>query len=142
MPLVYRRGLDRKLTSAEVDGNWDYVIGLSQSGPQGPQGPAGGGGTSSIQIDSNQISFGTGDGLTSSSGLSFDNTYNSLIFGESNTVDANASRNISILGGHDNRVLNNGTYDSCNSGIFQGQNNLIDRSHDSVILGGKYNQVV
>ena len=65
--LVLRGQIGRRLSIAEMDGNFTYLETLSQEGGIGGS------------IPESQIPVGTGNGLTSSSSLIFDITYNNLI---------------------------------------------------------------
>jgi len=66
--LVLRGQIGRRLSIAEMDGNFTYLETLAQEGGTG----------GSISIPENQIPVGTGNGLTSSSSLIFDITYNNF----------------------------------------------------------------
>jgi len=59
--LILRGQIGRRLSIAEMDGNFTYLETLAQEG-----------GTGTIAIPENQIPVGTGNGLTSSSSLTFD----------------------------------------------------------------------
>ena len=125
--LILRRDLTRRLTIEEMDGNFLYLQSLAESGS---------GGSVSVAIDTNQIAFGTGTGITSSSLLIFNPNYNSLITGYENNLSV--SCNSSIIGGKNNNI----SYQSNDSSIIGGYSNCLTyNSNYSTIIGGEYGQL-
>jgi hypothetical protein len=130
----------------------------AEKGPTGPQGSTG-----PIQsITLNEIAFGTGTGLTSSSlfqvipsngtnTISAGSVRSAVIGGNGNNMD---SYNSSIIGGYtnnlyccsENSTLIGGNYNklhyySIRSGIIAGANNDMYQSNDSGIIGGSTNLI-
>lgn len=100
------------------------VISVGVTGPTGP------GGT----INQNEIAFGTGTGITSSSFLKFDYVNRNLISGYNNIVAT--SSNSSIVGGDYNKISQ-----VSKSIISGGSNNYINYSGYSNITGGQNNTI-
>lgn len=86
-------------------------------------------------IDSDQIAFGTGTGITSSSIFKVEIGNNNLTFGTGNTLNNVGSTVIST-----NSVIQSSGGGQYN-GIFGGYNNLIDNSYGSSIMGGRDNKI-
>ena len=73
--LTLREPLGRKLTIGELDDNFLYLEDLASKG---------GGG--SVNIDNNQIGFGSECGLTSSQFFTYDKEQGNLILGQCNQI--------------------------------------------------------
>lgn len=100
-------------------------------GITGPQGPA----TDPI-IPSQQVVFGIGTGLSSSSNFTFEKTNSLISVGTSNNIFS-SNLNSAIIGGNTNDILAN----ACNSVIIGGSTNQILESNHSTIIGGCVNSI-
>ena len=92
--LILRGNINRRLTVAEMDGNFTYLESLAQEG--------GGGTTSAPQ---NHIPVGTGTGLTSSDNFTYDYINNNLISSIDNVISSTNSCQSSIIGEHSDIIF-------------------------------------
>jgi hypothetical protein len=142
--LILRGQIGRRLSIAEMDGNFTYLETLAQEGGTVSSG--------SISIPENFIPVGTGNGLTSSSNLIFDITYNNLKSAPNSTIGTNSCQS-SIIGGSYNTISENegsviiggiGNNICCNSdfsAILGGVGNNICCNSQFSIISGSYNKI-
>ena len=117
--LTLRESLNRKLTITEMDNNFRYLQDIANNAS---------GGTSSLVIDTNQIIYGTGDGVSSTQSFTFDTTNKNVGLGSSN-FEGSCRSNI---------IASNGAmFGSCGSTILGGNaivnNNFFSNNDDPSI---------
>jgi hypothetical protein len=108
------------------------------------------GGSGSVSIDLNQISFGTSTGLTSSVNFVIDGSDVNLIFGYNSTITGGSTSSV-IMGGSGNTLSGTSSFSSiisgycntiatqsCQSSIIGGRGSEITCSNNSIILGGDF----
>ena len=111
--LILRENLGRKLTITEMDNNFRYLQNLAA-------------GTSSLVIDTNQIVYGTGDGVSSTQSFTFDPTNKNVGLGSS-YFEGSCRSNI---------IASNGAmFGSCGSTILGG-NAMVDNNDPSICFYG------
>jgi hypothetical protein len=98
-------------------------------GVTGPQGPTGSGG--SVEIDFQEIAFGTGTGLTSSAAFIFDDNANNVILGTKNYVSSGAYS--TIIGGSYNYISGK----SSDSSVISSNNTIINYSNNSSVISSE-----
>ena len=113
-------------------------------------------GGGSVAINTNEVAFGTGSGITSSSlfkwnssTCNFTATYDttnltsttaSVILG-GGSHKAKCAQNSAIISGSNNYIYGQSSYIAKSSSIISGKNNSISRSNYSIIAGGSDNSI-
>ena len=121
--LILRGEVNRRLTIAEMDGNFTYLESLAQS--------------ESSSQPNNQIPVGTGTGLTSSESFTYDYINDNFKSSLDNTISSTSSCQSAIVGGRYNNIVENeGVV------ILGGTGNRICCASDfSIISGGYVNRI-
>lgn len=102
------------------------------------------GGSGSVSIDSNQISFGSPSGLTSSQYFTIDSNDGYLVFGYNSTISGGSTGSV-ILGGANHLIATQSQYSAIIGGIC---NSIIDNYINgpnapsvSAIIAGAFNSI-
>ena len=147
----YKFSLTSLSTSGSLVDGEQASISWLLLGPTGPQGPAGSG--SAIEIVQNQVVYGTGTGITSSSDFTFDPSTGLLNISYGTTF-VGTNKKSSIIGGSSNTIAtqsNNTTIiSSCNgitecysnySTIISGFSNKLSYCVRGAVISGYYNYI-